>query len=189
MSKILIFGKKIKDIYLGIDGEGLEKDEDGVEWKNLGFNGEGHRFFERNVMISGAETEKEVFSKFGILAEIAKEEENIEYRYILSRENRAAYLSDLKRKKVEFVEPDEDTKMIIVDRSAEIGEGFVESVKELKNWRKDLVLAVFVRKNPTRFLPASSREIRRWCPLKTSFYRAFRRLSPRPRTPPLLLAV
>lgn len=49
MSKILIVGNVLKDVYLKLDERQneFEQDEHGINWLELGFNGEAHSFFRR----------------------------------------------------------------------------------------------------------------------------------------------
>lgn len=147
MSRVLIFGNVTKDVYLNLsekDGE-FETDEHGVEWMNLGFNGEDHNFFSRTSVFGGAAITLEVFEKFGINAKIAgvdfgNRSAKTDYRYILRREDGIAYFASETKIPTKFIEPDSDTTTIVIDRSANISAEFVEKILN------------FIQKNPKTLL-------------------------------------
>ena len=49
MSKILIIGNVLKDVYLKLDNRqnDFEEDAQGIQWLDLAFNGAKHGFFKR----------------------------------------------------------------------------------------------------------------------------------------------
>ena len=72
MSKILIVGNVLKDVYLKLDERqnDFELDESGISWLELGFNGATHSFLKRTSMYGGAAISLSVLSKLGIDAGI-----------------------------------------------------------------------------------------------------------------------
>lgn len=153
MSRVLIFGNVTKDVYLNLnenDGE-FETDKHGVEWMNLGFNGEDHNFFSRTSVFGGAAITLEVFEKFRIDAKIAGVEfgnrsAKTDYRYILRREDGIAYFSPEVKNSTRFVEPDSDTTAIIIDRSANISTEFVKKLLDFMQENPKTLLVVYAPK-------------------------------------------
>ena len=72
MSKILIVGNVLKDVYLKLDERqnDFELDENGISWLELGFNGAAHSFFKRTSVYGGAAISLSVLSKLGLDAGI-----------------------------------------------------------------------------------------------------------------------
>ncbi len=160
MSEILIVGNVLKDVYLRLDErrDSFEEDENGVFWMNLGFNGEGHNFFGRVPVFSGAVVTLEVLGKFGIEAKIAGSKaefledgelkntvETANYRYVLCKGEEIAYFVPSERKRTEFV-PEKGVKWIFVDRSANITRELSEKIKDFLNKNKSVRLAVYAPK-------------------------------------------
>ena len=160
MSEILIVGNVLKDVYLRLDErrDSFEEDENGVFWMNLGFNGEGHNFFGRVPVFSGAVVTLEFLGKFGIEAKIAGSKaefledgelkntvETANYRYVLCKGEEIAYFVPSERKRTEFV-PEKGVKWIFVDRSANITRELSEKIKDFLNKNKSVRLAVYAPK-------------------------------------------
>lgn len=148
MNKILIFGNVIKDVYLDLVGgkDDFETDDDGVEWMNLAFASSKHYFSDRNAIYGGAKITEEVLEKFGFLAEIASYKKAEEYRYILCREQKIGYFVGEKKHETEFVQPSEDTKLIIIDRSAGVTEDFVKKIEKYHEENPKVLIIAHVGK-------------------------------------------
>lgn len=143
MSKILIVGSVLKDVYLNIDTrrEKLECGEGGVLWMDVGFNASEHYFFRRNSSFGGAAISLEVLEKMGIRAEISGAELKYgesgvehgeivgDYRYILVADEQMAYFSSSQRKKAQFLAPTEELMAIYVDRTAILDEKEVRKIE------------------------------------------------------------
>lgn len=152
MSKVLIFGNVIKDVYLKLSekpGE-FEVDEKNIAWMNLGFNGDEHNFFHRTSVFGGATVTLEVLKKFGVDAKIAgvDEEKRVaaEYRYVLCHNDNLTYFIPEKRAKTTFEKPKRDTRMILVDRSANVSEGLVRDILEYIAENPKVLLVVYAPK-------------------------------------------
>ena len=153
MSKILIFGNVIKDVYLKIDDESeeFERDENGVNWINLGFNGGIHDFFHRTSIFGGALVSLEVFRNFGLDAKIAgmndkEAPKTEEYRYIFNDGQRVAYFVSKKEAPTVFEKPEKDTRMIFVDRSANISAEMVQGILGFLEKSPKTILVVYAPK-------------------------------------------
>ena len=68
MSKILIIGNVLKDVYLKLDERqnDFEVDERGINWLELGFNGDAHKFFHRTSVFGGAAVSLSVLNQLGV---------------------------------------------------------------------------------------------------------------------------
>ena len=128
MSDVLVVGNAIKDVYLQFDKhqENFELDDKNIPWLNLGFNGSGHKFFQRTSIASGTAVTTEVFDKLGVKYSHNKNEPD--YRYILCNSGNIAYFAPSARAKTIWNTPDAEPKWIFVDRSANISEGLAESI-------------------------------------------------------------
>lgn len=153
MSRILIFGNIVKDVYLKISEENadFEKDEGGVNWINLGFNDSAHEFFHRTSIFGGALVSLEVLEKFGVDAKIAgvNEKEKLaakEYRYILNDGKGAAYFSAAEKPPTVFEKPERGMRMIFVDRSAKISNDFSDKLLEYIEKNPKVLLVVYAPK-------------------------------------------
>lgn len=164
MSKILIIGNVIKDIYLQMDerSERFERDEAGVSWMNLGFDGSSHRFFHRSSIFGGAAVSLEVLHNLDIEAEImgAPKAEGLnsifeqvkarEYRYILTRGDEVCYFVESARPMTKWVDPVEEPNWILVDRSTVANDKLVNRLSEYLSEHKKVRLAVHANKDGTR---------------------------------------
>ena len=151
MSKILIIGNVLKDIYLKLNErkEAVERDEKGVKWVNWGFNGGSHEFFGRTSVYSGAIVTLEVLRKFGVEAEIfGGGVETGDYRYILCAGEQISYLSPSEKKptNVEGLKIEPEVEWVFVDRSANLGSAEVERILRALDENRRAKLAVYVPK-------------------------------------------
>ena len=158
MSKILIVGNVLKDIYLRLDErrESLELDREGVKWLNWGFDGSAHEFFGWTSVYSGAVVTQEVLENFGIEAEIYAEPRGeaaggvraMNYRYILVAGDQISYLVPTEKQATVFraKEVSEEYDWVFVDRSAIISKELVENLLKVLEVRKDLRLAAYAPK-------------------------------------------
>lgn len=153
MSKILILGNVVKDIYLKLDERknDFEEDENGVSWLNLGFDGEGHEFFHQHNVFGGAAISLEVLEKFGFSTKIAGTNGEgfsaRENRFILSMNTGTSYFVQEKKTRTIVKKPNEETKLIYIDRSAAFTEDFAEKVLEVLNENPKILLTVYAPKN------------------------------------------
>lgn len=149
MSKILIFGNVIKDTYLKLDEQKneLEIDERGVAWMNLGFNGEGHTYFHQHNVFGGSAVSLEVFEKFGLDARIAGMRDGKfsaqENRFILNVDSGTSYFVQEKKTRTIIEKPDEDTKLIFVDRSATVTEDFAGKILEILDENPNILFTIY----------------------------------------------
>ncbi|MBQ7802920.1 fructose-bisphosphate aldolase class I [Candidatus Saccharibacteria bacterium] len=167
MSRILIIGNVLKDIYLRLDErrEEMEADANDVKWLNWGFNGSSHEFFRRTSVYSGAVVTLEVLQKFGIPAdifgEIAKvdkggveidEVKTKDYRYILCAGDQISYLVPSEKQATEFraTEIPEEYDWVFVDRSANYSREMVENLLEALKKNKKVKLAVYAPKRVSK---------------------------------------
>ena len=116
MSKILIIGNVLKDVYLKLDGghNAFEQDEAEINWLELGFNGESHNFTHRTSVYGGAAVSLAVLNKLGIEAsilgskaevhdgEVSWSGEPADYRYIFCYKNGITYFTPHERRTTEF---------------------------------------------------------------------------------------
>lgn len=161
MSKILIVGNILKDIYLKLDprNERFELDEDNTSWLNLGFNNEGHRIFERVGVFGGAFVTFDVLERLGITTLLhGTEKHNIkaaDYRYILcDGDDGVTYFVPSKRTTTQFQEPEEQVDWIFVDRSAVIDDRLAKTIIEFinKTHTKMAIYAPKLLSQPDRIL-------------------------------------
>lgn len=152
MSKILIFGNVVKDIYLKLDGQKnkLETDDEGVEWLNLGFNGEGHEFFHQHNVFGGAAVSLEVLEKFDLDAKIAGTNGDgfsaRENRFILSTNSGTTYFVQDKKNRTALENPSDETRVIFVDRSATLTDDFAKKIIELLDKNPKIMLMIYAPK-------------------------------------------
>lgn len=167
MSKILIVGNILKDIYLRLNErqESLEADANGTKWLNLGFDGSTHQFFSRTSIYSGAIVTLEVLQNFGLTAEIfganiAPETDDFttlsinaaNYRYILCAGTQISYLTPSEKLPTVFhaSSAPKDFDWLYVDRSAVLSKIAVEQIMTLLDSRKDLRLAFYAPKRVSK---------------------------------------
>ena len=131
MSKILVVGNVVKDVYLNLDPKqnAFEEDEAGTNWLDLSFDGSRHNFFRRTAVFAGARVTREVLESFHHTVRIAAENSAVaDYRYILCKDDQISYLSPATRKKTAWQAPTESYDWIYVDRSATVSRELVQNV-------------------------------------------------------------
>lgn len=152
MSKILIFGNIVKDVYLKLSEkeDTFEKDDNGVDWLNLGFDGEGHAFYHQHNVFGGAAISLEVLEKFNLDAKISGINNGRflaqENRFILSTNSGAAYFVQEKKNRSLIEQPATDTKMIFIDRSVTFTDDFARKVLEMLEKYPKMILVVYAPK-------------------------------------------
>lgn len=167
MSKILIVGNVLKDIYLKLDErhEPLETDADGTKWLSVGFNGSTHQFFNRASLYSGAIVTLEVLKNFGHDATVYGQPDELNdgfiagtlktanYRYILAAGNQISYLTPSEKHPTVFDTKDiaKDTTWLFLDRSAVLDKTLVESLSSLLTTHPGLKLAFYTPKHLPKF--------------------------------------
>ncbi len=161
MSKILIIGNVLKDIYLKLDERtnDFEKDENGISWLELGFNGAAHQFFRRTSVYGGAAVSLSVLNHLGIDAkilgsktefqngEVLWQTEPDNYRYILCHGGEITYFVPSSRKQTDWSTPAGTPEWILVDRSTFVSTKLVDEIKNFLKFSPTTKLAVHVEKN------------------------------------------
>lgn len=160
MSKILIVGNVLKDVYLQLDEQqnDLELDEHGINWLELGFNGESHSFFQRTSVFGGAAVSLSVLHNLGLEAailnsnnemttnEITWSNDPADYRYILSYQGGIAYFVPSSRKATDWAMPKGTPDWLLVDRSTNISERLVDEIANFLKFSGGTKLAVHIPK-------------------------------------------
>ncbi len=164
MSKILIIGNVLKDVYLKLDDgkqNNFETDENGIKWLDLAFNGAAHTFFHRTSVYGGAAVSLAVMNRLGVDAGILNSktefrdgeliwmDEPSDYRYILCREGEITYFVPGKRKITDWKMPTGTPEWILVDRSATISRQLVDEIKNFLKFSPSTKLAVHAEKKQT----------------------------------------
>lgn len=168
MSKILIIGNVLKDVYLKLDQRqnDFEVDENGINWLDLCFNGASHHFFHRTSVYGGAAVSLSVLSRLGIDAKILGsrtefkdgdilwQDEPGDYRYILCHDGGITYFVPSSRKMTDWEMPSGTPEWILVDRSTIISARLVDEIKNFMKFSPTTKLAVHVEK---RLSPAGQK--------------------------------
>lgn len=163
MSKILIIGNVLKDVYLKLDNRqnDFEEDAQGIQWLDLAFNGAKHGFFKRTSVYGGAAVSMAVLSRLGVEAkilgsqtefkngEILWQDRPDDYRYILCHEGEITYFMPSSRKVTDWVTPNGTPEWLLIDRSATISARLVDEVKNFIKFSPATKIAVHVEKNLT----------------------------------------
>lgn len=163
MSKILIIGNVLKDVYLKLDNRqnDFEEDGQGIQWLDLAFNGAKHGFFKRTSVYGGAAVSMAVLSRLGVEAkilgsqtefkngEILWQDQPDDYRYILCHEGGITYLVPSSRKTTDWVTPNGTPEWLLIDRSATISARLVDEVKNFIKFSPMTKIAVHVEKQLT----------------------------------------
>lgn len=163
MSKILIIGNVLKDIYLKLDERqnDFETDAQGIDWLNLGFNGGAHTFFQRTSVYGGAAVSLSVLNKLGIDAGILNSQTEIkageitwsddpsDYRYILCHRDQITYFVPNSRKATDWAMPAGTPEWILVDRSTTVTPKLVEEIKNFLKFAHGTKLAVHAERQTT----------------------------------------
>lgn len=168
MSKILIIGNVLKDVYIKLDdrNDNFETDENGIDWLNLSFNGEAHRFFRRTSVYGGAAVSFAVLHRLGLNVEILNSrvefqdgevtwlDQPDDYRYILCCKDEITYFVPSTRKQTDWSMPDGTPEWILIDRSTTASLKLVEELKNFLKFSPTTKLAVHAEKYTT---PAGQR--------------------------------
>ena len=164
MSKILIIGNVLKDVYLKLDDgpqNDFETDENDIRWLDLAFNGAAHTFYHRTSVYGGAAVSLAVLSRLGVDAGILNSktefkngelvwlDEPSDYRYIFCREGEITYFVPSKRKVTDWTMPSGTPEWILVDRSTNVSEKLVDEVKNFIKFSPATKLAVHAEKKMT----------------------------------------
>lgn len=168
MSKILIIGNVLKDVYLRLDEQqhDFEKDEKDINWLELAFNGSSHSFLRRTSVYGGAAVSLSVLNQLGIEAGILNSKTEIrageliwsddpsDYRYILSYGGGITYFVPKERKPTDWTMPSGRPEWILVDRSTSVSDRLVDELKNFLKFSNGTKLAVHIEKRTT---PAGQR--------------------------------
>lgn len=168
MSKILIIGNILKDVYIKLDDRAnvFETDAHDIDWLNLGFNGEAHKFHHRTSVYGGAAVSLSVLHRLGLNAEILNSRTEFidgevvwhddpdDYRYIFCHKDKITYFVPSSRKVTDWSMPSGTPEWILVDRSANISNRLVDELKNFLKFSPTTKLAVHAEK---RMTPAGQR--------------------------------
>ena len=160
MQSILIVGNVTKDVYLRLDDRSnrFESDQDGIDWLDLRFDGSNHNYYSRISIYGGASISLEVFSRFGLNANIVgtpatfldgqfiAKDVHTTYRYILCKDNETCRLNPSEAVNTVWEAPENSPDWIYVDSSAVISPKLVTSICDYLNLSRSTRLAVFVNK-------------------------------------------
>lgn len=163
MSKILIIGNVLKDVYIKLDSRhnDFETDAQGIDWLNLGFNGAAHSFFRRTSVYGGAAVSLSVLTRLGLSAEILNSKTEIEdgeitwadepddYRYIFCHSDEITYFVPSNRKVTDWSMPADNPEWILVDRSTNVSAKLVDEIKNFLKFSPTTKLAVHAEKYST----------------------------------------
>lgn len=163
MSKILIIGNVLKDVYLKLDERqnDFETDDRGINWLELGFNGAAHSFFKRTSVFGGAAVSLATLHNLGVDAailnsktemkagEITWSDDPADYRYILSYKGGITYFVPSSRKATDWAMPKGTPEWILIDRSTNVSERLVDELKNFLKFSGGTKLAVHAAKQQT----------------------------------------
>lgn len=159
MSKILIIGNVLKDVYLKLDERhnDFELDEHGIGWLELGFNGSAHQFYHRTSVYGGAAVSLATLSQLGVdtgvlgssityqNGELTSVGMPANYRYIFCHNNDITYFVPSNRKATDWTTPSASQgtpEWIFVDRSATITPKLVDEIENFLKFARATKLAV-----------------------------------------------
>ena len=160
MSKILIIGNVLKDVYIKLDDRktDFETDENGIDWLNLGFNGAAHNFFQRTSVYGGAAVSLSVLQRLGLSSEILGSRTEVkdgditwldqpdDYRYIFCHRDEITYFVPTNRQVTDWVAPSDNPDWILIDRSATASSRLVDELKNFLKFSPTTKLAVHAEK-------------------------------------------
>lgn len=165
MSSVLIVGNVVKDVYLNLDERqnNFELDGENRSWLDIAFDGSRHPFFRRTSVFGGAAVTLEVLNNFGLDAKISGVDFDLEkgapefndekchcYRYILCRGDEIAYLVPSERAATPWKTPRKTINWIFIDRSAEITDDLLNSVKSYLTLSEKTRLAIYLSAEPSK---------------------------------------
>lgn len=164
--KICIIGNILKDVYLDIDArtEWLEKDKNGVDWLDIGFDSGQHHFFSRTSMLGGAAISLEVLSKLGLDTQVITSDLHLEpdglvattpagaYRYILVANDAVSYLVPTLPTDTDFVAPEGFVDYLYIDRSAHLTREAAAKISAYLDFSSNTKLVVYLQNTADRTL-------------------------------------
>ena len=124
----------------------MERDERGVNWLEMSFDGAAWRYFHRTSVLGGAAVSLMTLRQLGVAAELAREEAPVIYRYILSLQDKVSYIVPSSQTVTEWQEPAEVPEWILVDRSAVVAERLVGAIWQYQQEHPEVKLAVYLSK-------------------------------------------
>jgi len=156
---ILVVGNVLKDVYLNLDSrtENFERDSDGKEWLDFGFDASEHHYFSRTSSFGGAAITLEVLQKMGLFADISDTSFHFDengpvtngptgtYRYILTSDNGTAYLTPSGEQKTLFTTPTESVDYLYIDRSAHLTPSVVDKIAAYLDYYKKTKLILYMK--------------------------------------------
>lgn len=147
MVKIFVVGNAVRDTYLKLDPlmNRFEKDQNGVEWLDVAFDGRSMRFFKKTVIRSGMYATREVLENFGLEVSLHSGREEIE-RVVLSSDENVTVLVPSRDDKLPLTLPDEPADWIVVDASEYVDLAEAKKISEHIVQNPGVKLAVFVTK-------------------------------------------
>ena len=160
MSKILLIGNVIKDVYLAMDESAnvFEADEKGTAWLDLAFDGRGYKFFERSSFLGGVAVSLDVMKKMGLDAEVmagtvkmdgdraTAENCDCEYRYILTRDDDICYLTSDERRPAKWEAPKDAIDWLYIGRSVSLTDDLLQKIKSFVSLSKNTRIAYYIGK-------------------------------------------
>lgn len=163
MSKILIIGNVLKDVYIKLDDRSndFETDANDIDWLNLSFNGAAHNFFQRTSVYGGAAVSLSVLHRLGLNAEILNSRTEFvdgevvwhdnpdDYRYIFCHRDEITYFTPSSRKVTDWSMPSGTPEWILVDRSTNVSNRLIDELKNFLKFSPTTKLAVHAEKHTT----------------------------------------
>lgn len=157
MSKILIVGNVIKDVYLSLDQRqnSFELDAEGKNWLDLRFDGRSYKYFQRASILGGVAVSVNVLRKLGMeveptVGEIdfskAHAECDCEYRYILCNDKQICYLTSDERRPAVWKNPSDVVDWIYIDRSVTVTSELIQKIQSYASLSRRTRLAYFIGK-------------------------------------------
>lgn len=163
MSKILIIGNILKDVYLKLDERhnDFEIDDKGISWLELGFNGSGHQFYHRTSVYGGAAVSLATLGQLGMdttvlgsnmsyqNGELAGVGTPDNYRYIFCHNSDITYFVPSNRKATDWEAPSAaqgTPEWLFVDRSATVTPKLVDEIENFLKFARATKLAVHTAK-------------------------------------------
>lgn len=159
MSKVLIVGNILKDVYLSLDGNSnrFEEDENGTPWLDVAFDSSSHHFFKRTSVFSGSATTMEVLKNFKIGSTITgsklsfsddgmvnQNQPAANYRYILCAEDKVSYITSSTKEQAVWQIPNEPIDWIFVDWTAWLNLETAQKILNFLSVARDTKLALCI---------------------------------------------
>lgn len=161
MSRILVMGNILKDVYLNLDERTakFETDREGTKWLNLSFNASDYHFYRRNSSYGGAAVSLEVLKKLGHEVKIMGSDLDLNndglfsrqapsvYRYILvADDSQIAYFTPSLVSTTNFIAPTEPTDYLYIDRSVELTESVAKEIESFLISTPTVKLVIYLKK-------------------------------------------